>query len=107
MGAYFFEFWVSQENRSSLKIYRDLKNVVDTSFEEGMLEGIEKGKVEGLVKGKEEGLLEGLEKGKAEGLLESKMLIAKNLLALGLGSEKISAVTGLSIAEIEKLAGKG
>ncbi len=29
----------------SLKYYRDLKNVVDTSREEGLLEGIEKGKI--------------------------------------------------------------
>ena len=100
---------------SSLKIYRDLKNVVDSSFEEGKVEGLlaglEKGKEEGLLKGmekgKEEGLLEGLEKGKEEGLMEGKRQIAKNLLALGLGSDRISQATGLSVADIEKLAGNG
>jgi predicted transposase/invertase (TIGR01784 family) len=32
----------------SLKHYRDLKNVVDTSFEEGLAEGMEKGREEGI-----------------------------------------------------------
>jgi predicted transposase/invertase (TIGR01784 family) len=30
----------------SLKIYRDLKNVIDTAFDEGKAEGIEEGKLE-------------------------------------------------------------
>jgi predicted transposase YdaD len=48
--------------------YRDLKNVVDTSFEEGKLEG------------KLEGIKEGIEKGKKEGLI----IVAKNLKNLGM-----------------------
>lgn len=39
----------------SLKYYRDLKNVVDTSREEGILEGIEKRNVEIAQKMKEKG----------------------------------------------------
>jgi predicted transposase/invertase (TIGR01784 family) len=42
------------------------------------------------------GKLEGLEKGKQEGILEGKLEIAKNCLAIGMGLNQISEITGLS-----------
>ncbi|HOV13313.1 MAG TPA: Rpn family recombination-promoting nuclease/putative transposase [Spirochaetota bacterium] len=67
----------------SLKIYRDLKGVVDTSFYEGEKIGIEKGKIEG-------------EKNKA---CES----AKKMKQKGFDIKLISEITGLTENEIEKL----
>lgn len=63
----------------SLKYYRDLKNVVDTSRAEGLLEGMEKG----------------MEKGKISVAIELK----KNQVPI----EIIMKSTGLSREEIEKL----
>lgn len=63
----------------SLKYYRDLKNVVDTAFEEGEV------------------------KGKIEGKMEGKIEIARGMKADGVSIEKISKYTGLSEEEIEKL----
>jgi predicted transposase/invertase (TIGR01784 family) len=60
---------------TSLKYYRDMKNVVDTSFEEGKLEG----------------------------KLEGKIEIAQNLLKLGYSTLQIVQATGLSEEEIKKL----
>jgi hypothetical protein len=34
---------------ASLKSYRDLKNVIDTAFDEGKIEGMIEGKMEGLI----------------------------------------------------------
>ncbi len=59
----------------SLKYYRDLKNVIDTSFEEGLIEG----KIEGLVE------------------------VAKNAKRRGMNSKDIAELTGLSEEEIENL----
>ena len=59
----------------SLKIYRDLKGVLDTAFEEGET------------------------KGKIEGKLE----VAKNLKMQGVMPEVIAAATGFSIEEIKTL----
>ncbi|MFK7799368.1 MAG: Rpn family recombination-promoting nuclease/putative transposase [Aureispira sp.] len=67
----------------SLKHYRDLKNVVDSSKEEGRAEG------------KEEGIKQGREK--------EKIQIALNLKKQGIGIEVIVAATGLSKEEIEQL----
>jgi len=67
----------------SLKYYRDLKNVVDTSFEEGKAEG----KAEGLV----------------EGMTASREAIAGQMKLEGEAIEKIIRYTGLSGEEIEKL----
>jgi len=64
--------------QNSLKYYRDLNNVIDTSRQEGLEEGIERGR-------------------KAE-----KIEIARSLLAQ-LPIEAISRTTGLSIPEIENL----
>jgi predicted transposase/invertase (TIGR01784 family) len=71
------------EYEDSLKVYRDLKGVVDTSFEEGKIEG----KIEGIEEGKK----------------EEKLNMAKKSLQEGLSVEMISKITGLSKEEIERL----
>ena len=59
----------------SLKYYRDLKNVVDTSFDEG----------------------------KAEGMKERNAEIARQMKLSGEPIDKIIRFTGLSVKEIEEL----
>ena len=68
-----------EQYEESLKSYRDLKNVIDTSFGEG--------KVEGRVEGRVEGIKE----------------IASNMLKEGLDVEFISKITGLSSDEIQQI----
>jgi predicted transposase/invertase (TIGR01784 family) len=63
----------------SLKYYRDLKNVVDTAYEEGEV------------------------KGKMEGRIERNYEIAKGMKAKGIDIAIITEITGLSEDEIEKL----
>lgn len=67
----------------SLKYYRDMKNSLDTAWEQGMEQGIE----------------QGIEQGK----LNEKIEIAKLAIKNGLDDKTISQITNLSIAEIEKL----
>jgi predicted transposase/invertase (TIGR01784 family) len=67
----------------SLKYYRDLKNVVDTSFDEGKAEG--------------------LAEGKAEGLAEGKVEIALQMKQKGMETSLIAEITGLPVEEIQKL----
>lgn len=47
--------------------------------------------------------LEGRIEGRAEGRAEEKLLIAKNLKAIGLPTESIVQATGLSASEIEQI----
>jgi predicted transposase/invertase (TIGR01784 family) len=68
---------------ASLKTYRDLKNVVDTSFDEGKAEGLE----------------EGFEKGLSRRNLE----IAIQMKQLGEPVDKIMLLTGLDREAIERL----
>jgi len=67
----------------SLKAYRDLKGVVDTSYEEGKAEGIVEGEIEGRDK--------------------RNIEIALKMKKMGEPLEKISGYTDLSIEEINKL----
>ena len=83
----------------SLKVYRDLFNVVKSAEQKGIRKGFVKGKAEGRA----EGLEEGIAKGKAEGREEEKVDVAKNLLALGTDINIVHQVTGLSLEEISKL----
>ncbi|OWP85716.1 hypothetical protein BWK60_12640, partial [Flavobacterium covae] len=64
---------------SSLKVYRDLKGVIDTAFDEGKMEGLIEGKMEG------------------------KIETAKSLKKIGVSVEIITQATGLSKEEINKL----
>ena len=70
-----------------LKYYRDIKNVVDTSREEGMVEGMEKG----------------IEKGIERGRQAASASIARSLVGRGMGLDEISEVTGLSTAQLRRL----
>jgi predicted transposase/invertase (TIGR01784 family) len=56
-----------------------------------------------LKKMREDSLAEGVEIGKAEGKAEEKMEIAINLLKSGLSIDVISAATGLTLEQIEKI----
>jgi len=70
------------ENRTyedSLKVYRDLKNSIDTAVEKGIAIGLEKGK------------------------REQKTEFVKNSIAAGISTEIISQITGLSAEEIEEI----
>lgn len=71
----------------SLKVYRDMKNVLDTAELKGMKKGLE----------------QGLKQGHEEGILDEKRKNAKTMKALGLPWETIAKVTGMSVAEIDKL----
>ncbi len=86
---------LSKEERekyeTSLKIYRDTKNSIDTAKLEGEALGLQKGEALGLQKG--EAL--GLEKGKRE--------IAKKMLMAGIDAKQIAVFTNLSIIEINDL----
>jgi predicted transposase/invertase (TIGR01784 family) len=64
---------------NSLKIYRDLKGVIDSAFDEGKLQG------------------------KLEGKIEGKLETAKSAKLMGLKVEDIIKLTGLTKEEIERL----
>lgn len=96
----------------SLKIYRDLKNVVDTAELKGVRKGLEKGlargMAKGMAKGREEGLAkgreEGLVKGREQGLTEAQREIARKMKSAGISAELIHKTTGLSIEDIALLS---
>jgi predicted transposase/invertase (TIGR01784 family) len=81
--------------QTSLKYYRDLKNAMDTKFEEGLLEGVEIGKKEGVEIGKKEGI--------ELGEKNAKLQIARNLKAAGVSTTLIQQATGLSVKDIDSL----
>ena len=103
------------EYMSAMKNERDLQYRMkihhDRGFAEGREEGEKKGREEGLTEGRAEGLAEGEKKGREEGLaegrkegeMESKIAIARNLLAQGLAIETISQCVGLSIEELNAI----
>jgi predicted transposase/invertase (TIGR01784 family) len=80
---------------NSLKVYRDLKGVIDTAYLEGMEEGIQERKIEGR--------LQGIQEGKIEGRLEAKLDVAHAVKNHGVAPDIIINTTGLSEEEIERL----
>ena len=71
----------------SLKVYRDLFNVVNSAEQKGIKKGFVKGKAEGL----------------EEGILKGKLEMAVRMRKEGLDSSLISKITGLSLEEVNKL----
>jgi len=95
------------EYEDSLKHYRDLKNTIDTAFDEGKTEGIEqgieRGIKQGLERGIEQGIERGIEQGIERGIEQGKIATAIECKKEGIALDTIANITGLSIEEIEKL----
>ncbi len=88
-----------QDYEDSLRVYRDMKNVLDTAE----LKGLKKGIKQGLEQGIKQGLEQGIEQGIEQGALEEKRKNAKAMKVLGLPLETIARVTGMSAEDIAKL----
>jgi predicted transposase/invertase (TIGR01784 family) len=77
--------------QSSLKYYRDIKNVIDTAFEQGLEDGLRKG------------IEEGREEGREKGREEARTGIARQMKAAGKSIDEIMLFTGLSADVISDL----
>lgn len=97
-------------DRENIALYTKLTNeemVFNTRLayaeEEAKERGYNAGIEEGIEKGIEQGIEKGIEQGIEQGSKEKAFESAKNAIAIGLDSETVSKITGLSIAEIEHL----
>ncbi|MGD7037485.1 Rpn family recombination-promoting nuclease/putative transposase [Methylotuvimicrobium buryatense] len=90
-----FEPEERQAYESSLKYYRDLKNVIDTAREEGREEGRAEGKEEGRAEGKEEGEQIGYQKARAESVLK--------MLGHGIPEAEVAKLLDLTLEDIQEL----
>ena len=69
----------------SLKVYRDLKNVIDTAELKGQKKGFEQGRKQGIEQGRKQGI--------EQGSVEERKKIAKTMKALNMPLEDISKAT--------------
>ncbi|MEQ8975737.1 MAG: PD-(D/E)XK nuclease family transposase, partial [Coleofasciculus sp. C1-SOL-03] len=74
-------------------------SLIESSRSEGRLEGLEEGMEKGMKEGMEQGIQEGMEQGKQQ----EKTNIARILKQQGTDLDTITAATGLTREEIEKL----
>ena len=92
-----------------LKVYRDLKNSLDTAYRQGVelgraeARGWTEGYKQGLIEGYEQGYAEGLKQGRAEGLEQGRVKFIKAMLKHGMDIKTISELSGLTEEEIKKL----
>jgi flagellar biosynthesis/type III secretory pathway protein FliH len=93
-----------EKYEDSKKNYSDIKNSMDTAFEEGKVEGKVEGKEEGKVEGKEEGLKQGEIKGLKKGRIEGKKAIIIDVIRKGVSKdisiETLTDLTGLTEKEV-------
>jgi predicted transposase YdaD len=87
----------------SLKVYRDLKNVIDTAELKGQKKGFEQGRKQGIEQGRKQGIEQGRKQGIEQGSVEERKKIAKTMKALNMPLEDISKATGMTIDEIVNL----
>jgi predicted transposase/invertase (TIGR01784 family) len=80
-----------QDYEDSLKVYRDMKNVLDTA------------ELKGLKKGLKQGIQQGIRQGIEQGAVDERRKNAKIMKAMGLPLETIEKVTGMSAEDIAKL----
>jgi len=91
----------------------EVKKMLLTGYDEKRImrmfrkEGIEEGRKAGIAEGIEKGFEKGIEKGRnvgiAEGAEKERSLLIISMFQNGLSAEKISAITKLSVQEIEDI----
>jgi flagellar biosynthesis/type III secretory pathway protein FliH len=97
-----------EKYEDSKKNYRDIKNCMDTAFNEGKEagkeEGLMLGKIEGLKKGKAAGVKEGKLKGMNLGKIEGKKTMIIEIIRKGVSNnmsvETLTQLTGLTEKEV-------
>ena len=77
--------------QASLKYYRDLKNVIDTAYGDGRIEG------------HEEGLAQGILKGEAQGMLKGEALPLQRMLRKRFGNTPADLMTKIAAATATEL----
>lgn len=86
---------------------KDSEDVMKTIADDYIAQGMKRGIAQGIERGMERGIAQGMERGISAGLNqgreESKLLIAKNLLAQKLPLKIISDATNISIDDLRKL----
>ena len=87
-------------NEDSKKFYRDIKNSMDTAFEEGKVEGKVEGKEEGKEEGLKQGEIKGLKKGRIEGKKAMIIEIIRNGVSNNMSLETLTQLTGLTEKEV-------
>ncbi len=85
--------------QASLKYYRDLKNVTDTAWQEGLQAGLEEGRQEGRQAGLEEGRQAGMDEGRAQAQRD----LASRLLQKGLSQQEVADLSGLKLSQVQAL----
>ena len=82
-------------------------SIIGGSYDEGKIEGLEKGEKIGIKKGEKIGIEKGekigIEKGEKLGLEKGMREVAKRMKQTGSSPEFIKQVTGLALSEIEKI----
>jgi len=91
----------------SLRYYRDLVNVINTKYEEGMEKGVEigmeKGVEIGMEKGVEIGMEKGVEIGMEKGAAKELQKVALEMLKVGIPLTQIMVCTGLTEIQLQEL----
>jgi len=85
-----------EKYEDSKKCYRDIKNSMDTAFEEGK----EEGKVEGKVEGLKQGEIKGLKKGRIEGKKAIIIDVIRKGVSKDISIETLTDLTGLTENEV-------
>jgi predicted transposase/invertase (TIGR01784 family) len=85
-----------EKYEDSKKFYRDIKNSMDTAFEEGKVEGKEEGKEEG----RKQGEIKGLKKGRIEGKKAMIIEIIRKGVSNNMSIETLTHLTGLTEKEV-------
>lgn len=93
--------YMQMDEKERRQYERDMENqmIQNDVLETARIEGKAEGREEGLAEGREEGRAEG----RAEGYTEAMRENARKMKAKGIPSDTIADVTGLSIADVEKL----
>ena len=86
-----------------MEALRYQRSVLETSHDDGYVEGREDGLLQGRAEGREEGRAEGRAEGREEGANQRDRQIVSNLVAMKVPVDYMVQVTGLSEDAIRKI----
>ncbi len=94
---------IEQVREKMRTISREAEQTFVSTYEQIVLDSMEKGILKGRQEGKQEGIQEGMQKGLQKGIEKGVQSTAKKMKQIGMDYNTIASITNLSLEQIEKL----
>ena len=80
-----------------------IRQMMESSKQQGVLQGMQQGRIQGRREGIQQGRLQGRQEGIQQGSREMQLQIARDMLNANMSMQQVAALTKLTLPEVQQL----